>query len=73
MPLFDIERPTQQELMDIRKFFPDRCVFHWSGSGNVPTASLALFKKYRNEPAGETCKGCGVAECEARLAPNPNL
>ena len=60
-----------QEALDVRDFYPEKCVFHWNGSGKLPETSLMLFRKYKN--VGKVCEGCRESGCPIRQKPNPNL
>ena len=74
MSLFGTSKPTMQELLDIRHFYPEGCDFHWSGSsgsGQVPEISLMMFRDYNS--IQEVCMGCTRTECSVRQAQNPNL
>ena len=65
------KKPTIQDLLDLRNFFPEQCFFHWNGMGTVPIGSLVVFNE--SESVEEACGGCNVRDCPVRMRPNPNL
>ena len=60
-----------QEALAVRDFYPEKCVYHWDGSGNVLETSLMLFRECGN--LAKVCEGCRERKCPVRQKPNPNL
>lgn len=59
------EEEKEKERLAVRIFFPEDCLSHWSGEGEIPEMSLDLFRKYKTMK--EVCQGCHVGECRVRV------
>ena len=63
---------TQEELLNIRNFYPEGCFFHWdSSTEKLSEPALILFRRFNS--LEKVCSGCNVRDCKVRCAPNPKF
>jgi hypothetical protein len=60
-------RRQTEGMLDLKNFYPERCVFHWDGKGQIPVASQML--KVIHNSIADVCAGCRETNCTIRQAP----